>query len=80
MQREREGARVKFSELTTGSGANCAEVASALQKSIRRGLEREALHWSSELDQAGFGNYSVLLAFQLRGLRAAPHSGRRAGR
>ena len=33
------------------------EVASALQKAIRRGNEREALYWASELDLAGFGGY-----------------------
>jgi hypothetical protein len=32
-------------------------VASALQKAIRRGNEREALFWASELDLAGYGGY-----------------------
>jgi replication-associated recombination protein RarA len=48
---------VPFSELTTPGGYKCGEVASALQKEIRRGNEREALFWASELDLAGYGNY-----------------------
>jgi replication-associated recombination protein RarA len=48
---------VPFSELKTGGGFKCGEVASAMQKSIRRGNEREALFWAGELDLAGFGNY-----------------------
>jgi replication-associated recombination protein RarA len=46
-----------FSEARTRNGHACGEVASALQKSIRRGDEREALYWASELDLAGYGNY-----------------------
>jgi replication-associated recombination protein RarA len=46
-----------FSEARTRNGHACGEVASALQKSIRRGEEREALYWASELDLAGYGNY-----------------------
>lgn len=46
-----------FAELTTPGGYKCAEVASALQKSIRRGLEEDALFWATELDLAGFGEY-----------------------
>jgi len=49
--------RQTFSEQTTPAGHLCGEAASALQKSIRRGEEREALYWASELDLAGFGNY-----------------------
>ena len=48
---------VPFSELKTPAGFKCGEVASALQKSIRRGNEREALYWAAELDEAGYGNY-----------------------
>lgn len=33
------------------------EVASALQKSIRRGWEDEALFWGTELDMSGYGEY-----------------------
>ena len=38
-------------ELTPG-GYRFDEVASALQKSIRRGLERDALYWAAELEPA----------------------------
>jgi len=48
---------VPFSQLHTPAGHLCGEVASALQKSIRRGHEQEALHWASELDLAGYGGY-----------------------
>lgn len=48
---------MRFSDLTTPAGYNVAEVASALQKTIRRGAEREALFWATELDIAGFGGY-----------------------
>jgi len=49
---------VHFADLTTPGGYKCGEVASALQKTIRRGLEREALNWATELDLAGYGNYA----------------------
>jgi replication-associated recombination protein RarA len=48
---------VPFSELKTLGGFKCGEVASALQKAIRRGDERGALFWASELDLAGYANY-----------------------
>jgi replication-associated recombination protein RarA len=48
---------VRFADRVTPGGFLCGEVASALQKAIRRGNEREALFWASELDLAGFGNY-----------------------
>jgi replication-associated recombination protein RarA len=48
---------VRFSEMRTPGGYLCGEVTSALQKAIRRGKEREALFWASELDLAGYGNY-----------------------
>lgn len=43
---------------TTSSGHQLGEVASAFQKSIRRGLEDEALHWGVELDLSSFGEYA----------------------
>ena len=46
-----------FASMTTPGGHLCGEVASALQKSIRRGLEQEALYWASELDLAGYPDY-----------------------
>lgn len=46
-----------FAEIITPGGYKCAEVASALQKSIRRGREEDALFWATELDLAGFGEY-----------------------
>ena len=46
-----------FATMPTPSGHLCGEVASALQKSIRRGLERESLYWATELDLAGFPDY-----------------------
>jgi hypothetical protein len=47
----------RFGELRTPSAYRNDEVASALQKSIRRGEEEQALFWASELDLAGYGNY-----------------------
>src|SRR5438552_2708705 len=49
---------IPFSERVTPGGYKCGEVASALQKEIRRGDEEAALHWASELDLAGFANYA----------------------
>ena len=46
-----------FAERHTVGGYACGEVASALQKCIRRGLERDALFWATELDLSGFGEY-----------------------
>ncbi|WP_395753339.1 hypothetical protein [Prosthecobacter sp.] len=46
-----------FAEMPTPGGYRCGEVASALQKCIRRGLEEDALFWATELDLAGFGEY-----------------------
>lgn len=46
-----------FAETTTPGGYKTGEVASALQKCIRRGLEQDALFWATELDLAGFGEY-----------------------
>jgi len=50
--------KLTFAQMTTPGGHLCGEVTSALQKSIRRGHERDALYWVSELDAAGFGNYA----------------------
>jgi replication-associated recombination protein RarA len=44
--------------VTTKGGHPLGEVASAFQKSIRRGLEDEALHWGVELDVSNFGEYA----------------------
>jgi replication-associated recombination protein RarA len=38
-------------------GYEFAEVASALQKCVRRGQEEQALYWSAELDRSGYGRY-----------------------
>lgn len=43
--------------LKTTNGYHFSEVASAFQKSIRRGIEQEALYWGTELDQSGYGEY-----------------------
>jgi replication-associated recombination protein RarA len=45
---------IPFSELTSVGGYLLGEVASALQKSIRRGDEDGALFWSTELDLSGY--------------------------
>jgi len=41
----------------TQRGYSFHEVASALQKSIRRGLEEDALYWAAELDRSGYDQY-----------------------
>lgn len=41
----------------TRKGYEFGEVASALQKSIRRSEEEDALFWAVELDESGFGEY-----------------------
>lgn len=43
--------------LVTKKGYDLFEVASALQKSIRRGLEDDAMYWSVELFNSNFGEY-----------------------
>lgn len=48
---------MRFGDLRSPSGYPLDEVTSALQKCIRRGLEREALYWASELHLAGYGQY-----------------------
>jgi replication-associated recombination protein RarA len=49
--------QLMFAQMHTPGGYLNGEVASALQKAIRRGNEREALFWASELDLAGYGGY-----------------------
>jgi replication-associated recombination protein RarA len=39
-----------WSDQVTQGGYNFSEVVSALQKCIRRGLEREAMHWAIEIE------------------------------
>ncbi len=46
-----------FSELTSVGGYQLGEVASALQKCVRRGEEESALFWATELDMSGYGEY-----------------------
>lgn len=46
-----------FAELQTPGGYNVGEVASAMQKCIRRGRVDDALFWATELDLTGFGEY-----------------------
>ena len=46
-----------FSEIDTPGGYKCGEVASAMQKCIRRGMADDALFWATELDLAGFPEY-----------------------
>lgn len=46
-----------FAELTSPGGHKLGEVASALQKCIRRGLADDALYWGTELDLAGYPEY-----------------------
>lgn len=46
-----------FLTLHTPNGHMIGDVTSAMQKAIRRGKEREALYWATELDLAGYGNY-----------------------
>jgi replication-associated recombination protein RarA len=54
---EDERQRVRFGDLLTPAGYRCDEVTSALQKEVRRGHEREALFWATELALAGYTNY-----------------------
>jgi replication-associated recombination protein RarA len=46
-----------FSNLTSPGGYRLGEVASALQKCIRRGQVDDALYWATELDLAGYPEY-----------------------
>jgi len=45
-------------QMTTKHGYDFNEVASAFQKSIRRGLEEDALYWAVELDLSNYGEYA----------------------
>jgi replication-associated recombination protein RarA len=47
-----------FAAIRTRGGFVMDEVASALQKTIRRGQERQAIFWATELDLTGYGNYA----------------------
>lgn len=40
------------------NGYDFGEVASALQKAVRRGNEADALYWAVELDISGYGEYA----------------------
>jgi replication-associated recombination protein RarA len=53
----RQPARHRFADQLTPNGHRCDEAASSVQKSIRRGLEDDALYFASELDLAGYGQY-----------------------
>lgn len=44
-------------KLLTKQGYSLFEVASAFQKSVRRGLEDEALYWAVELFESGYDEY-----------------------
>ncbi|MCA9388415.1 hypothetical protein KC644_01475 [Candidatus Berkelbacteria bacterium] len=46
-----------FHAISTVNGFNLAEVASALQKAVRRAQEEEALHWAIEMADSGFSKY-----------------------
>jgi replication-associated recombination protein RarA len=46
-----------FGQLKTLGGYCNSECSSAMQKSIRRGMEEQALFWATELDLAGYGAY-----------------------
>lgn len=41
----------------TSNGYDFGEVSSAFQKSVRRGLEADALYWAVELDLSGYAEY-----------------------
>jgi replication-associated recombination protein RarA len=45
-------------QLLTKNGYDFFEVASAFQKSIRRGLEKEAMFWAVELYESGYQKYA----------------------
>lgn len=46
-----------FHALTTKHGFKLDEVSSAMQKEIRRGNEKEAVHWALELIESGYARY-----------------------
>ena len=41
----------------TNKGYSLFEVSSSLQKSIRRGMEKDALNWGWELELSNYGKY-----------------------
>lgn len=47
-----------FGSQTTVGGYRMDEVSSALQKTIRRSEERQAIFWVTELELSGYGNYA----------------------
>ena len=49
--------KIKCRNEITQKGYACEDALSALQESIRGGLEEEALFWATELDKSGFGEY-----------------------
>ena len=49
--------RPRFGELHTPGGYRTDEATSSMQKELRRGREREALFWATELARAGYTNY-----------------------
>ena len=46
-----------FHAITTKHGYKLDEIASVLQKEIRRGKEKEAMHWALELVESGYARY-----------------------
>lgn len=46
-----------FHSIETKHGYKLDEVASAMQKEIRRGKEKEALHWALEMIESGYARY-----------------------
>lgn len=45
-------------KITTAKGYDFFEVSSAFQKSIRRGMEEEAIYWGLELFESNFAEYA----------------------
>ncbi len=45
-------------QILTKNGYDFFEVASAFQKSIRRGMEKEAMYWAIELYESNYQNTS----------------------
>jgi replication-associated recombination protein RarA len=50
-------ARPQFAGRTTVHGHDTREAISAVQKSIRRNLEEDALYWAWEMYKSGYGNW-----------------------
>jgi len=49
--------KFNWADQTTKHGHNLKEVVSGFQKYIRRGMEREALYFGTEIDLSGYGEY-----------------------